>query len=131
MIRRIFREGQQIRDANVIAFNLPPIIGLSTGGGFEYVLEALEGQDPSQMSSVMGGLIAAANADPRMTRVFSTFTATNPSLYLDIDRAKAQALGLNMSDVFTALQATLGGIYVNNFNNARPYLAGERPGRCE
>ncbi|WP_424631824.1 efflux RND transporter permease subunit [Bradyrhizobium sp. SYSU BS000235] len=116
VIRKVFGAGQQIRDANVIAFNLPPIIGLSTGGGFEYVLEALEGQDPSAMSSVMGGLIAAANADPRMTRVFSTFTASNPSLYLDIDRAKAQALGLNMSDVFTALQATLGGIYVNNFN---------------
>ena len=48
--------------------------------------------------------------------MFSTFTATNPSLYLDIDRGKAQALGLNMTDVFTALQATLGGIYVNNFN---------------
>ncbi len=48
--------------------------------------------------------------------MFSTFTATNPSVYLDIDRAKAQALGLNISDVFTALQATLGGIYVNNFN---------------
>ena len=48
--------------------------------------------------------------------MFSTFTATNPSIYLDIDRSKAQALGLNMSDVFTALQATLGGIYVNNFN---------------
>ena len=62
------------------------------------------------------GLIGAANRDPRLTRVFSTFTATNPSIYLDIDRAKAQALGLNMSDVFTALQATLGGIYVNNFN---------------
>src|SRR5271167_1161449 len=64
----------------------------------------------------MSGLINAANRDPRLTRVFSTFTATNPSIYLDIDRAKAQALGLNMSDVFTALQATLGGIYVNNFN---------------
>ena len=61
-------------------------------------------------------LIGAANRDPRLTRVFSTFTATNPSIYLDIDRAKAQALGLNMSDVFTALQATLGGVYVNNFN---------------
>ena len=48
--------------------------------------------------------------------MFSTFTATNPSIYLDIDRDKAQALGLNISDVFTALQATLGGIYVNNFN---------------
>ena len=100
----------------MLPFNLPPIIGLSTSGGFEYQLEALEGQDPAALGSVMGGLIGAANRDPRLTRVFSTFTATNPSIYLDIDRAKAQALGLNMSDVFTALQATLGGIYVNNFN---------------
>ena len=68
------------------------------------------------MAAVMQGLLAAANQDPRLTRVFSTFTATNPSLYLDIDRDKAQALGLSISDVFTALGATLGGVYVNNFN---------------
>src|ERR1700727_3702756 len=116
LIRRTFGAGAQIRQANVLPFNLPPIIGLSTSGGFEYQLDALEGQDPAALGSVMGGLINAANRDPRLTRVFSTFTATNPSIYLDIDRAKAQALGLNMSDVFTALQATLGGIYVNNFN---------------
>ena len=115
-IRQTFGAGAQIRQANVLPFNLPPIIGLSTSGGFEYQLDALEGQDPAALGSVMGGLIGAANRDPRLTRVFSTFTATNPSIYLDIDRAKAQALGLNMSDVFTALQATLGGIYVNNFN---------------
>jgi hydrophobe/amphiphile efflux-1 (HAE1) family protein len=115
-IRKVFGAGSQIRQANVLPFNLPPIIGLSTSGGFEYQLDALEGQDPAALGSVMGGLIGAANRDPRLTRVFSTFTATNPSIYLDIDRAKAQALGLNMSDVFTALQATLGGIYVNNFN---------------
>jgi hydrophobe/amphiphile efflux-1 (HAE1) family protein len=115
-IRRVFGAGSQIRQANVLPFNLPPIIGLSTSGGFEYQLDALEGQDPAALGSVMGGLIGAANRDPRLTRVFSTFTATNPSIYLDIDRAKAQALGLNMSDVFTALQATLGGVYVNNFN---------------
>ncbi|UGY18957.1 multidrug efflux RND transporter permease subunit [Bradyrhizobium septentrionale] len=115
-IRQTFIAGSQIRSASVLPFNLPPIIGLSTSGGFEYQLEALEGQDPAALGSVMGGLIAAANRDPRLTRVFSTFTATNPSIFLDIDRAKAQALGLNMADVFTALQATLGGIYVNNFN---------------
>jgi len=68
------------------------------------------------MGSVAAGLIGAANRDPRLARVFTTFTATNPSIYLDIDRAKAQTLGLTISDVFTALQATLGGIYVNNFN---------------
>ncbi|MBV8849877.1 MAG: multidrug efflux RND transporter permease subunit [Methylobacteriaceae bacterium] len=116
LIARTFREAAPIRQASVSPFNLPPIIGLSTSGGFEYELEALEGQEPASLGSVTQGLIGAANRDPRLTRVFSTFTATNPSLYLDIDRAKAQSLGLNISDVFTALQATLGGIYVNNFN---------------
>ena len=116
LIGRVFAEGSQIRSANVIAFNLPPIIGLSTTGGFEYELEGLEGQDPAAMNSVMQGLLAAANHDPRLARVFSTYTASNPSIYLDIDREKAQALGLGMNDVFGALQATLGGIYINNFN---------------
>jgi hydrophobe/amphiphile efflux-1 (HAE1) family protein len=116
LIGRTFVAAQQIRSAVVFPLNVPPIIGLSTSGGFEYQLEALEGQEPQAIGSVMGGLLAAANQDPRLTRVFSTFTASNPSLYLDIDRAKAQALGLNVNDVFTALQATLGGIYINNFN---------------
>lgn len=116
LIGRTFVAGSQIRQANVLAFNLPPIIGLSTSGGFEYQLEALEGQDPAAMNGVMNGLIAAANQDARLSHVFSTFSASNPSIYLDIDRAKAEVLGLSMSDVFTALQATLGGVYVNNFN---------------
>jgi hydrophobic/amphiphilic exporter-1 (mainly G- bacteria), HAE1 family len=116
VIARIFGAAQQIRSAVVFPFNLPPIIGLSTSGGFEYQLQNLEGRDPAEMASVMQGLVAAANQDRRLTRVFSTFSATTPSLYLDIDRDKAQALGLNVIDVFTALQSTLGGIYINDFN---------------
>src|SRR5437773_9604793 len=116
LIARVFGEGQQIRTAAVIPFNLPPIIGLSTTGGFEYRLEALEGQEPAAMNSVMQGLLAASNQDPRLTRVFTTYTANNPSIWLDIDREKTQALGLGMNDVFGALQATLGGIFINNFN---------------
>src|SRR5262249_9112028 len=116
LIARLFAEARQIRTATVIPFNLPPIIGLSTTGGFEYELEGLEGQEPAAMNSVMQGFIANANGDPRLSRVFSTYTANNPSIYLDINREKAQALGLGMNDVFGALQATLGGIYVNNFN---------------
>ncbi len=116
LIGRVFAEGREVRTASVFAFNLPPIIGLSTTGGFEYDLEALEGQEPAAMNSVMQGLIANANRDPQLARVFSTYTANNPSIYLDIDREKAQALGLSMNDVFGALQATLGGIYINNFN---------------
>jgi len=116
LIAKTFAAGSQIRQANVLAFNLPPIIGLSTSGGFEYQLQALEGQDPTAMNGVMNGLIAAANQEPRLSHVFSTFSANNPSIYLEIDRAKAEVLGLSMSDIFTALQATLGGVYVNNFN---------------
>jgi hydrophobe/amphiphile efflux-1 (HAE1) family protein len=116
LIRKVFGGAQQIRSAMVFPFNLPPIIGLSTSGGFEYQLDNLEGRDPAEMGSVMRGLIGAANADPRLSTVFSTFTATTPSLYLDIDRDKAQALGVGIDDVFTALQATLGGIYINDFN---------------
>jgi hydrophobe/amphiphile efflux-1 (HAE1) family protein len=116
LIGRVFGAGQQIRTATVIPFNLPPIIGLSTTGGFEYELEGLEGQEPAAMNGVMQGLVANANREPRLARVFSTYTASNPSIYLNIDREKAQALGLSMTDVFGALQATLGGVFINNFN---------------
>ena len=116
LIRRVFADAQQVREANVIAFNLPPIIGLSTSGGFEYQLEALEGQDPVDNASVMQGLLAAANASPVLTRVFSTYTASNPSIFLDIDRVKAQALGVSIGSMFTTLGSTLGSAYINNFN---------------
>jgi hydrophobe/amphiphile efflux-1 (HAE1) family protein len=116
LIARVFAEGQQVRTAATIPFNLPPIIGLSTTGGFEYDLEGLEGQEPAAMNSVMQGLLAAANQDQQLSRVFSTYTASNPSIYLDIDRQKTQALGLGINDVFGALQASLGGVYINNIN---------------
>ena len=116
LIGRVFGGVQQIRSATIFPFNLPPIIGLSTGGGFEYQLQNLEGRDPAEMGGVLNGLLAQANQDPKLARVFSTFSASTPSIYLDIDRDKAQALGLSVSDVFTALQATLGGIYINDFN---------------
>src|SRR5271168_3660517 len=116
IMARVFAEGQQVRTATIIPFNLPPIIGLSTTGGFEYDLEGLEGQEPAAMNSVMQGLLAVDNQDPRLTRVFSTYTASNPSIYLDIDREKTQALGLGINDVFGALQASFGGVFINNFN---------------
>ena len=115
-IQRVFGAAQAIRVANVFAFNIPPIIGLGTGGGFEYQLQDFQGRDPVDLGSAMLGLVVAANQDPRLTAVFSTFSPTTPSLYLDVDRDKAQALGVRISDIFTALQATLGGFYVNDFN---------------
>src|ERR1700689_4444554 len=116
VIGRVFGGVSQIRAASIFPFSLPPIIGLATSGGFEYQLENLEGRDPVEMASVMGGLISAANKDPRLNRVFATFTATNPAIWLDIDRHKTQALGVAVSDVFNALQTTLGGYCINDFN---------------
>src|SRR5690606_9152462 len=57
LIGRIFMESQQIRSATIIPINMPPIIGLSTGGGFEYRLESLEGASPTAIGQVMQGLI--------------------------------------------------------------------------
>ena len=116
VIGRVFGGVSQIRSANIFPFSLPPIIGLSTSGGFEFQMENLEGREPAEMASVMGGLLGAANQDPRLNRVFATFTASNPAVWLDIDRDKAQALGVPVSDVFNTLQTSLGGFYINDFN---------------
>ncbi len=103
--------------AMVIPFNLPPIIGLGTTGGFQYMLEDRGGNStPQQMAQLMGGLVGAANQQKQLAAVFSTYTSSTPSLYLNIDRDKAQTLGIQISDIFGALQATLGGLYVNDFN---------------
>ncbi|MGR7997722.1 efflux RND transporter permease subunit [Xanthobacter sp. ZOL 2024] len=116
IIGQVFGGVQQIRSAMILPFNLPPVIGLSTSGGFEAMVESLEGADPATMGSISNAIVGAANQDPALSRVFTTYAANAPSLYLDIDREKAQALGVGINDVFTALQATLGGSYVNNFN---------------
>ncbi|HTY70048.1 MAG TPA: efflux RND transporter permease subunit, partial [Alphaproteobacteria bacterium] len=100
----------------VFPFNLPPILGLGSTGGFQYVLEALQGQKPTDVAAVMRGLLVAANQQPELAGVFSTFAADTPQVYLNIDRDKAEVLGVKLSDVFNALESTLGGFYVNNFN---------------
>jgi len=115
-IGQVFGFGAGFRVANVFAFNVPPILGLGTGGGFEYQLQDFEGRDPVQLGGAMVGMMVAANQDPRLAGVFSTFSPTTPSLFLDVDRDKAQALGVRISDIFTTLQASLGGFYVNDFN---------------
>src|SRR4029077_2706082 len=68
------------------------------------------------IAAVMRGLLVAANEQPELAGVFSTFAADTPQIRLDIDRDKAQVLGVKVSDIFNALQSTLGGFYVNDFN---------------
>jgi hydrophobe/amphiphile efflux-1 (HAE1) family protein len=116
LIGKLSAEMQSIRDANVIVYNLPPIIGLGTGSGFEFQLLSLSGGNASEIAQAARGLVFAANQNPALSRVYTTFSANTPQLYLDIDREKLQTLGIQISDVFSALQAVLGSAYVNDFN---------------
>ena len=113
---RLFGTLAQIPDGSFFAVNPPAISGIGRTGGFEYILEALQGQEPAAMAAAMRGLVVAANQQPQLSRVFSTYEAATPEVRLDIDRDKVQTLGVNLSSVFSALQATLGGFYINDFN---------------
>ena len=116
IIARLGPKFREIQGGTVVPLAPPPIIGLGSGGGFTYVLQDLRGGDPKALAQVVRGLVVAANQDTQLARVFTTFSATNPSIYLDIDRDKAQILGVELSSVFQALQASLGGFYVNDMN---------------
>jgi hydrophobe/amphiphile efflux-1 (HAE1) family protein len=116
VIARLRVKFREIQGGTVVPLAPPPIVGLGTGGGFTYVLEDLRGGDPKELAQVLRGVVVAANEDPQLRGVFSTFSATNPSIYLDIDRDKVQILGVQLKDVFQALQASLGGYFINNLN---------------
>jgi len=116
IMARLNTKLREIKGGSVVPLPPPPIIGLGTGGGFTYVLKDLKGGDPKELAQVLRGLLVAANQDPKLNRVFSTFSATDPSIYLDIDRDKAQVLGVPLNSLFQALQASLGGYYVNDMN---------------
>ena len=116
LIERLGTKFRQIQGGTVVPMSPPPILGLGTGGGFTYVVQDLRGGDPKALAQALRGLTVAANEDPKLTRVFSTFSDANPSIYLDIDRDKVQVLGVPLSNVFQALQASLGGFYVNDMN---------------
>lgn len=116
VIERAMPKLAGIAEAIFIPLNPPTIDGLGNAGGFDYVLEALEGQSPNEMAAVLRSVVIEANAAPSIAAAFSTFEADTPQVQLDIDRDKAKTLGVEISDIFTALQSQLGGYYVNDFN---------------
>src|SRR5690606_12732583 len=116
IMARFYAEAAAVPGATVLPFNLPPIVGLGSVGGLEYELQDRAGGSIEDLTAVMRGLQVAANQEPTLAGVFSTFTANNPQVFLEIDRDKAQVLGVSIGDIFAALQATLGGYYVNDFN---------------
>lgn len=110
------RDLATIPGANAFAFPLPPIMGLGTSGGLEAELQDLEGQSPQALASAVRSLVFHSNQLPEFDRVFSTYSANVPQLFLDVDRDKAQVLGISLSEIFATLQANFGSSYINDFN---------------
>ncbi len=118
-----------IKDGFIFAFGLPPILGLGTSGGFEFMLEDRAGGDIEALAQATDQLVAAAHTRPELQNVISTFRNTVPQYKVDVDRDKVQTLGVPITDVYNALQTFLGGLYVNDFNRFgrtwRVYLEAE------
>jgi hydrophobe/amphiphile efflux-1 (HAE1) family protein len=105
-----------IKDANVLTIPPPPVQGLGSAGGFKLMLEDRAGLGPDALQKAARALVAAANKDPTFAGVFTLFNTGSPSLYADIDRLKAEKVGLTPTDVFSTLQVYVGSQYVNDFN---------------
>jgi hydrophobe/amphiphile efflux-1 (HAE1) family protein len=105
-----------IKDAVVIVVNPPPVQGLGSAGGFKLMVEDRGDHTPQELAAAANMLVTAANKDPDFARVFTLYNAGAPSLYADIDREKAEKVGLTPADVFSTLQLYLGSQYVNDFN---------------
>jgi hydrophobe/amphiphile efflux-1 (HAE1) family protein len=105
-----------INDAYVLTIPPPPVQGLGSAGGFKMMLEDRAGLGSEALVKAARALVAAANKDPSFAGAFTLFSTGSPSVYADIDRMKAEKVGLTPTDVFSTLQVYLGSQYVNDFN---------------
>ena len=105
-----------IQDAYVLTIPPPPVQGIGNAGGFKLMVQDRTGLGSEALARAAQALVAAANKDPDFAGVFTLFSTRSPSIYADIDREKAEKVGLTPTDVFSTLQVYLGSQYVNDFN---------------
>jgi hydrophobe/amphiphile efflux-1 (HAE1) family protein len=105
-----------IQDAFIAVALPPPVRGIGTAGGFRMMVEDRAGRGAVALREAADALVARARATAGVSQVFTLFETSTPQVYLDIDRTKAQLLGINVQDVFNALQIFIGSSYVNDFN---------------
>ena len=103
-------------EAQVIAFNPPALPGLGNVGGWSLQLQDMAGHTNEELNEIVGRIVAAANQRPELQGVRTTFNIASPTIEYEIDREKVKLLGVEMSDVFSALQVNFGGMQVNDFN---------------
>jgi hydrophobe/amphiphile efflux-1 (HAE1) family protein len=112
----LFAKFSAIKEAFVVVVAPPPVAGIGNAGGFRMMVEDRGGRGLPALQAAVGAIAGRANQTPGLTQVFSQFETSTPQLYLDIDRTKAQLLGINVPDIFNSLQVYLGQSYVNDFN---------------
>lgn len=105
-----------IKDAYVLTIPPPPVQGLGSSGGFKLMLEDRAGLGSKALAEAANKLVAEARKDPDFVGMFTLFNAGSPSIFANIDRVKAEKVGLKPTDVFSTLQVYLGSQYVNDFN---------------
>ncbi len=105
----------KIKGAKAFAFGPPAIPGLGNGSGFSIMIQDKVGKDPQYLSENLIRFIKAANARPEIANAFSTFQASVPQRYMDVNKEKALKMGVNLNDLYTTVGAFMGGAYVNDF----------------
>ena len=105
-----------IQEAFVIALPPPPVRGIGTAGGFKVMLQDKRGRGPVALEAAAQEIVAAANQTPGIVGAFSLFNTRTPKVYADIDRVKAQMLGVSADRVFNTLEVYVGSSFVNEFN---------------
>lgn len=105
-----------VKEARIFAFGLPPILGLSVTGGFQFMLEDRAGVSVDDLSATADRLVAASRTRPELANVISTFRPAVPQYIVDVDNDKMQTLGISPTESYNTLQTFLGGLYVNDFN---------------
>lgn len=113
---RLFMALSSLSEGTFVALNPPSLPGAGTVGGFEYILEGLEGQTPADLSAAARALSVAAQDKHELSQVFSGAESQVPQINLEIDRERARLLGLEPGDIYNELQTMLGGRYVADFN---------------
>lgn len=104
-----------IQEATVFGFPMPSLPGVGTTGGFTYMLQDMEGGGLDELAKIANELIQDANADAAVSGARTTFRASVPQIFVDIDREQIKRTGTSMTSVFNTLQVYLGSLYVNDF----------------
>ena len=115
ILRTLRQSFAEIRAAQVVAFGAPPIDGLGNSGGFKLQVLDRTSAGPQRLEAAAAALVDAAAAQPGLTGLFSGFRADEPKFFVDIDREKVKAQGVDLAEVNAALQIYLGSAYVNDW----------------